>query len=746
MSTIIRFKRHLRSEVIPGDGVYLVSERSKQSRLQGRLAEQLAPLLAGKHGREEVVAALAAEYAPERVGRALDVLTSAGHLVETDASVDPRAAGYWETAGLDGDLAVRAVSERPVEVLGVGDVRVDWLMDAAAVTGLRIGDASAPLSVVVTDDYLRPELAELNRESIARDRAWLPVKPVGTLIWVGPLFVPGQTGCWQCLASRLSGNRMVASYLGQRTGQAVPLITSVADLPVTVEIGARLAVLEAARWLAGQPPTGEVFTLDTLTMTATRHRLTRRPQCPACGDPSIQAARQREPVVLSSRPKLVVDGGGHRAKSPEQLIADYEHLVSPITGPITGLIKVDSPDGLHTYTAGQNFAIPMADVRDLRAGLRSMSAGKGMSDTQAKAGAIAEAIERYSGLFHGDEARRTASYDELGDVAIAPNELHLYSERQLADRAEWNQRPSHFHRVVDPFDPTDRIEWTPVWSLTQQRHRYLPTGTLFFGYSMRRGRMYTGADSNGNAAGSCLEDAALQGFMELVERDSVAIWWYNRVRRPAVDLESFGEPYFLRWRERYRALGRETWLLDLTTDLGVPTVAAISRRIDKPVEDILLAFGSHFDMKVAVSRAITEMNQFLPAVLPLRADGTGEYAYPDPDQRAWWTTATLANQPYLRPSEERPRTPADYPDPSSDDLREDLLRAQRLVESRGLEMLMLDQTRPDIGLPVVKVIVPGLRHFWPRYAPGRLYDVPAQLGWLPAPLTEDELNPIGMFL
>jgi ribosomal protein S12 methylthiotransferase accessory factor len=71
---------------------------------------------------------------------------------------------------------------------------------------------------------------------------------------------------------------------------------------------------------------------------------------------------------------------------------------------------------------------------------------------------------------------------------------------------------------------------------------------------------------------------------------------------------------------------------------------------------------------------------------------------------------------------------------------------QARVEAIGLEMLILDQTRPEIGLPVAKVIVPGLRHFWTRFAPGRLYDVPVQLGWLPRPLTEEELNPIPMFL
>ena len=38
------------------------------------------------------------------------------------------------------------------------------------------------------------------------------------------------------------------------------------------------------------------------------------------------------------------------------------------------------------------------------------------------------------------------------------------------------------------------------------------------------------ADSNGNAAGSSPEDAVVQGFLELVERDAVALWWYNRTR------------------------------------------------------------------------------------------------------------------------------------------------------------------------------------------------------------------------
>jgi ribosomal protein S12 methylthiotransferase accessory factor len=63
-----------------------------------------------------------------------------------------------------------------------------------------------------------------------------------------------------------------------------------------------------------------------------------------------------------------------------------------------------------------------------------------------------------------------------------------------------------------------------------------------------------------------------------------------------------------------------------------------------------------------------------------------------------------------------------------------------------MDLLVIDMTRPDIGLPVVKVMVPGMRHFWNRYAPGRLYDVPVEQGLLPVALTEDQLNPTVMFV
>jgi oxazoline/thiazoline synthase len=65
-----------------------------------------------------------------------------------------------------------------------------------------------------------------------------------------------------------------------------------------------------------------------------------------------------------------------------------------------------------------------------------------------------------------------------------------------------------------------------------------------------------------------------------------------------------------------------------------------------------------------------------------------------------------------------------------------------LCKQAGLDFLVLDQSRPDIEVPVARVVVPGLRHFYRRFAPGRLYDVPVKLGWRDQPIAESELNPL----
>ncbi|MFC8718183.1 TOMM precursor leader peptide-binding protein [Kitasatospora sp. NPDC057198] len=757
MSELIGFKRHFTPYVVDGEAVYLVSERGV-SVVDGKLAQALAPLLDGTRTAEQIGAALDGVVPADKLRAGVDKLRAGGWVTAADPATDRPGAAFFEMAGQDGDTAMTALRAATVRVEVYGELDPAPFLAALAAAGVTV-DRDAAFTVALTEDYLHPGLAERNRQALADGRPWLLARPVGSIVWVGPVFEPdapgaGNTdgsGCWECLAHRLSANRQSLSYLQHRLGQDEPISTAGAHLPATLALGTQLAALETAKWLAGaRPPQPAVTTLDTVLLESEKHVLVRRPQCASCGDDAMMTLRQMAPVRFESRPKAFTADGGHRSASPEDMLEKYRPQLSPVTGVVTTLVPAArTPTGLRVYVSGQNLSRQSGDLKQLRTGLRSVSCGKGRTDVQARASALGEAMERFSGVFQGDEARRTATFAELGDAAIHPSRTLLYSARQYAERDRWNVKQSMFNVVPVPFREDDPIEWSPAWSLTEQRHRWLPTQAMYYGYR-HSGRFYAAGDSNGCAAGTSFEDAVLQGFLELVERDAVALWWYNRVQRPAVDLDAFGDPYVDQLREVYRGLRREIWALDLTADFGIPVVGAFSRRLDAGSngtnEDVLIAFGAHLDPHIALTRALTEMNQFLG---PVAGDEHGRvgYAGADPEQKAWWTTATVANQPYLLPDPHAPRsTPASWLPLAGPDLADDLALVQRIVEDRGMEFLVADQTRPDVGLPVARVIVPGMRHFWARFAPGRLYDVPVRLGWLDTPTPESELNPIPIFI
>jgi ribosomal protein S12 methylthiotransferase accessory factor len=738
-----RIRRHLGVTVVRGEGVYLLCEHGSAV-VTDPFAERLFPLLDGKHDLAAVLAALP-DVPADRVRAAVGQLLRAGQVVDVDPDADERAAGYWESLNLHGDTAHEAV-RAGVRLTMFGTVDAGEFAAGLRAAGLTVTEDESAFDVVLTDDYLRPDLAGFDARQRAAGRPWLLAKPVGVIAHVGPVFVP-DGACYRCLEVRLRGHRRAEDYLELRlpdTRVAPPTV----DVPATRLLATGAVATAAAHWLAGHrhAATHAVTTIDTVALRTETHPVARRPQCAGCGDPTVVTEHMRAPVTITRRPKAFVDDGGHRSRTPADMVAEYGRLVDPVTGVIPHLkpIATDLPF-VRGYSSGYNRAFRVNTLRALREGMRVHSCGKGMTDIQARASAIGEALERHSAGYAGDEPTVTASYAELGADAVHPNASMLFSDRQFERRGEWNAKQIMFQAVAEPLDERARLEWTPMWSLTEDRVRYAPTGLLFYGYP-HHGGVCSMADSNGCAAGTSVEDAALQGFYELVERDAVAIWWYNRLRRRAFDLGSLAEPWVDTVRAEYARLGRELWALDVTSDLGVPAVVAISRRVDKPSEDVIFGFGAHHDARIAGLRAVSELNQFLPFVAFIKPDGTG-YRNADPVQRDWWQHARVADHPYLLPDPGQPAvTAAELSLPTGDDLGDDLVACRDLVRGKGMDLLAIDMTRPDIGLPVVKVMVPGMRHFWTRFAPGRLYDVPVDQGWLPAALTEDQLNPTAMFV
>ena len=737
---------HLEYRLIGDERLLLVSE-AFNTLINGQIHCDLMPLCDGQRTHGEIADALLPAHSASEAEAAITALASRGYLVSGDYDMAPNRAAYWSSLGASPRWAQQRLAESTVAIVGDGGPLAGQL----AAMGIETGIAHPSVSVVVCADYLEEGHEAVNRRHLESGAPWILARPSGMQPLFGPVFRPAEGPCWACLAYRLQGHQEVHSFVRNLGGEASAVRPRAVE-PVVLEAVCGLAAAEIAKWLVlgeSAPIHEHAISLDTASLESRLHPAMRRPQCPACGDEArYRADRPAEPVRLQSSPKLVHNSGGRRVAPPEATLAKYRHLVSPITGVVTWLTRVsdEADPWLHVYWAGSNYALRSRSLSSLRRSLRSKSAGKGSTPQQAEASALCEAIERYSGAFHGDEIRCRRSLEDFEAAgeseAIHPNDVQLFSARQLDDAEQINARGHPYNFVPPRLDPGAEIHWSPVWSLTQDRHRYLPTSILYGMAGEGDDGSGLRADSNGCAAGNTLEEAIFQGFLELVERDAFAVWWYNRLRLPEVDLSSFDDEYLAAARAYYGRHEREMWVLDATGDFGIPVFVAVSHRPGEGAEDILYGAGAHTDPHIAALRAVCELNQCLQWVGDPARGGSG-YAANDPMSRWWWQTGRLADHLWLAPTPDTaPRGELDYPVPDTSDTREDVEYCRALVEARGMEFLALDQTRPDIGLPVARVIVPGMRHFWARFAPGRLFDVPVSMSWRETPLPEDQLNPI----
>lgn len=277
--------------------------------------------------------------------------------------------------------------------------------------------------------------------------------------------------------------------------------------------------------------------------------------------------------------------------------------------------------------------------------------------------------------------------------------------------------------------------------MTHDRNIYIPSSYCYLFYPHENDVNICPGNSNGCASGNSLEEAIFYALLELAERDAVGIWWYNRIKRPAVSLDKLNDHSLNKIQERFKRDGRELYVLDISNDLQIPSYVAVSWKLDG--SQIFFGTGSHLQPYIGVTRAISELNQIMiRANTPKNIDLKG-IAPCERDLVKWSITETMDSHPYLMP--EGTCHPEKLYSQSNDFLT-DINLCVKIFKNLGLEVFLLDLTNKNIRFHTARVVIPGLRHFWSRLAPGRLYEIPVHLGWLKKPLTELELNPIPYFL
>ncbi len=306
--------------------------------------------------------------------------------------------------------------------------------------GVRVVKRSPDLTVTLVSDYLEGRLHELNRQHLSDRTRWILVQPSGIFPLVGPVLNPGKGACWACVADRMKRNREVKALLDREQVRCVAV--SPLARHTLGQSGIQLAAVEIAKAIATDFRTDlrdHIISLDLLGSTTVKHYVAHRPQCPSCGRKKLRDPRRAPvPVELGAGGKLVMTSGGYRTVSPGATVARFRRHVSPLTGVVSRLERIEADLPLNTnYYATHNFSAPARTVNELRAGLSGGgSFGKGSTAEQGEASALMEAIERYSGVYQGDEIRVRRRFTDFpaGD-AILPNDVLLLSDAQLREQS-----------------------------------------------------------------------------------------------------------------------------------------------------------------------------------------------------------------------------------------------------------------------------------------------------------------------
>jgi len=310
--------------------------------------------------------------------------------------------------------------------------------------------------------------------------------------------------------------------------------------------------------------------------------------------------------------------------------------------------------------------------------------GKGATPRQAEASAVMELAERFSffSFAKNPDNFTMGTWRDIGPEAI-PFDLIAASVHEDPDAAG----PS---REIFQDLP---MQWARGYNLTRERDVRVPFD-WFFAIN----------EFNGPSAGNCPEEALSQGICEIVERHVSSLVSRNRKVVPQIDPTSVTDPVVSGMIGKYRHAGIELILSDFTLGMGIPSVGALAYDPSTfpSKSEIVWTAGTTPSPLKALSRALTEVAQL-----------GGDF-----NTSANYVASGLPKFTDLREADFviRPTSlfaVTDLPDISDDNIRVEVNNLINALADRGMEVIVLDTTHPQLQIPAFYTIVPGA-HFRER--------------------------------
>ncbi len=383
-------------------------------------------------------------------------------------------------------------------------------------------------------------------------------------------------------------------------------------------------------------------------------------------------------ITLKSCPKVYILET-HRSKTPDSTLRFVE--------------KVKETAGMLSFrnaTDVDRIGISVFTCDRIRPdGSKTSHTGKGVSPIQAQVSITMEAIERYCSEFREEYAGKLVR----GSFESLAKRFHVLDPQELI-----LSHSSDYRHDLE-------IDWVRGQDLSEDREILVPACAVYHPFCPDGSFLFS-THTNGIAAGNTYEEAIIHGLAELIERDAWSIAKYTHRFHDALFLEDEpGNRFIIDVLRQFEKADIEIVAKNLTTDIDVPVVAAFSRDLVYREMVPIDGFGAHLDPRVALVRALLEIATTRALFLqkhgleglcdtnPLYLQGEG---YED-DPRFY-----AYDQKSLR----------ELDGGFSDDILDDVRTMIARLNAAGLHrVIAVDLWREDIGMPTVRMIVPGLESY-----------------------------------
>ncbi|MDD5168977.1 MAG: YcaO-like family protein [Syntrophales bacterium] len=310
--------------------------------------------------------------------------------------------------------------------------------------------------------------------------------------------------------------------------------------------------------------------------------------------------------------------------------------------------------------------------------------GKGFTKIQAQVSLTMEAIERYCSEFRNghSELLVRGSYNGLKGAYTVLDPASLILPQ------------------FNTYTSDDVCYWVWGYDLISKESILVPACAVFHPFHLDE-KPLMNTHTDGFAAGNTIEEAVFHALMEVIERDAWSIAKFNNRPGEALIIDDVPENGFLiDIMERYNQADVEIIARDITSDIGVPVIAAFSRDLIHETMMPIDGFGAHLDPKVAMSRALTEVAT--TRALFIQKHGISGLCESLPRHIAY----SEGEDPRFSLDDEKSLQDLDIG--FSQDILSDIEQVITMIKNAGLDrVIVVDLTRPEVGMPTVRVIVPG---------------------------------------